>query len=265
MKVLFIEKVDKPNKIKEKLNIVSKKDNKIRIYANLSKLKFTGIQKIVKRVKKEVKNQRIDKVVLTPELKKSRDLINLLYSNNINISNDRWLFKMLTDKIIEKVMENKKRQESEIWITVNDIDTVIQNIIYKFSKEFRRVNIITNHISKFKKIEEKLYEEEGIILTVTNNRRKSLLKANLILNIDFPKELLNQFVIFDKSTIINLEGDMFIKKKRFAGRVINDADIASYEDEVIDKFISDNKLENYDIKNICEILNIVPKCDIILK
>ena len=58
---------------------------------------------------------------------------------------------------------------------------------------------------------------------------------------------------------------MFIKKKRFAGRVINDADIASYEDEVIDKFISDNKLENYDIKNICEILNIVPKCDIILK
>ena len=263
MNVLFIEKERKSSKIKDKLNIVSKKDNKIRICYDKSKFKSNQI--IARKIKKIVCKNSVDKIVLSKELKENKDLINLLYSNNIKISNDRWLFKMLTDKVIEKVMENRKRQESEIWITVNDIDTVIQNTIYKFSKEFRRVNIITNHISKFKKIEEKLYEEEGIILTVTNNRRKSLLKANLILNIDFPKELLNQFAIFEQAIIVNIEGDMFIKKKRFSGKVINDIEIKSYEDEVIDKFICDNKLENYDIKNICEILNIVPKCDIILR
>ena len=265
MKVLFIEKVDKPNKIKEKLNIVSKKDNKIKVYADISKIKFKSIQKIVKRIKKITRKDKTDKVVLSSNLKENKDLINLLYSNNVNISNDRWIFKMLIYDVILKVIKDSNIQESTIWITVNDVDTIIQNMIYEFSKKFKRVNIITNHISRFKKIEEKLYEEEEIILTVTNNRRKSLLNANLILNIDFPKELLNQFAIYDKANIINLEGGMFIKKKRFSGKVINDIEIISYKDEVIDKFITDYELENYDIKNICEILNIVPKCDIILK
>ena len=184
MKVLFIEKVDKPNKIKEKLNIVSKKDNKIKVYADISKIKFKSIQKIVKRIKKITRKDKTDKVVLSSNLKENKDLINLLYSNNVNISNDRWIFKMLIYDVILKVIKDSNIQESTIWITVNDVDTIIQNMIYEFSKKFKRVNIITNHISRFKKIEEKLYEEEEIILTVTNNRRKSLLNANLILNID---------------------------------------------------------------------------------
>ena len=264
MKVLFIEKME-DNKLKEILNIVSKKENKVKIYSDVSRIKFKAKQKIVRKIIKIIHRDNIDKIVLSPVLKENKHFINLLHSNNINISNDRWLFKMLTDEVIKKVMGNKKREESEIWVSVNDVDEITQNIIYKFSKEFKRVNIITNHINKFKKLEEKLYSEDGIIITITNNRRKSLLKANLILNIDFPKEVLNQFAIFEQAVIVNLEGGMFIKKKRFCGKVINDIEVATFEDEVIDKYIKDNELEEYDIKNICEILNIVPKCDIILK
>ena len=259
MKILCVEKSDKSNKIKEILNYISKQENKIIIYSDLSKTKLKNKSIIVKKIKKNITKEKIDKIMLSREVKQDREFINLLYSNNIDITNDRWLFKIMTDKVIYKIIPLKRRVESEIWITVNDMDNIIQNIIYKFAKEFKRVNIITNHIRKFRKIEERLYEEDGIMITVTNNRRKSLLKANLILNIDFPKEILNQFAIYDQAIIINLEGNMAIKKKRFCGKVINDIEIKLYEDDEVQEFIENNNLQNYDIKDVCDILDVIPK------
>ena len=264
MKILFIEKSDKFSKIEDILNRVKLKGNKIKIYKDITNSNIKNKQKIVNKIRRILLKEKVDKSIISKELKNDKEFVNLLYSNSINISNDRWLFKMLTDKVIKEVLKEKKREESEIYIAVNDLDNINQNIIYKFSKEFKRVNIITNHIGKFKKIAEKLYED-GIIITVTNNKRRSLAKATLILNIDFPKEILNQFQIFDQATIINLEGNVKIKKKRFQGIIINDIEVKSFEDKGLVEFIKENQLENYDVKNICEVLNIVPKCDIILK
>jgi len=264
LKILCIEKADKSNKLKILLNSISVQQNKIIIHSDLSELELKNKIKIVKKVKKVLLKEKVDKIIPSIEIKRDKEFINVLYSNNISITNDRWLFKMLTDEVIYKIISRSKMPETEIWITINDIDNITQNIIYKFAKEFKRVNIITNHIRKFKKIEEKLYEEDGIMITVTNNRRKSLLKAGLILNIDFPKEVLNQFAIFDQAIIVNLEGNMAIKKKRFCGKVINDIEIKNYDNEEIKDFIENNNLENYDIKDICNVLNIVPECDIIL-
>lgn len=263
MKVLCIEKTDKSNKIKKMLNTVTYHENKIVVYSDLEKVTLKNKIKIVKKIKRIITKENVNIIIPSIEIKKNNEFVNLLYSNNINITNERWLFKMLTYDVINKLISENKKPQSEISITVNDIDNITNNIIYKFAKEFKRVNIITNHIRKFKKIEERLFEE-GIIITITNNKRKSLLKSELILNIDFPKEILNQFEIFDEATIINLEGNMAIKKKRFCGKVINNIEIKSYENIEIQEFIEKNNLENYDIKDICNVLNIVPKCDIIL-
>ena len=265
MKIMCIEKTDKFNKIKSILKPISKRESKIIINSNISKSDLKSNLKMVKKIRKIILKEKVDRVILSKGIKLNNEFKNLLISNEISIPNDRWVFKMLVPEVIDKVLKSKKRQESQIWITVNDVDNIVQNIIYKFAKEFKQVNIITNHISKFKKIEEKLYDEEGILITITNNRRKSLLKADLILNLDFQKEVLNQFAIFDKATIVNIEGNMFIKKKRFNGKVINDIEIKSFEDKELSSFIEENNLKEYDIKDICEILNIVPKCDIILK
>ena len=92
-------------------------------------------------------------------------------------------------------------------------------------KEYKRINIITNHIQKFKKLEEDFFEEQGIIITVGNNKRKSALKSNIIINVDFPNELINQYNINDEAIIINLRGNIKINKKRFTGININDYEI----------------------------------------
>ena len=94
--------------------------------------------------------------------------------------------------------------------------------IINLSKKFKTLNIVTNNINSFKVLKEKLWEENGIIIILTNNRKKALAKANIILNFDFPSDVINEYIIFDESIIINLEECIKIKKKRFCGKVIND-------------------------------------------
>lgn len=154
-------------------------------------------------------------------------LINNLNSNNVNIFDGRWIERYIAYEIIEYVLQKKniKKEETELAILINQIDdTAIQNI-KMFSKEFKIVNIVTNHINKLKNIEEDIYNEFGIMITVTNNKKKSLKNAKIILNMDFTKELLNKYNIYEEAIIINLDGDMQINKKRFNGININNYDI----------------------------------------
>ena len=117
------------------------------------------------------------------------------------------------------------------------------------------MGIVTNHISTFKRIEEKLYRNNGILITVTNNRRRSLLKSNIIINVDFPKELLNKFTINDNATIINIEEESKIKKKRFCGKVINNYEINVIDYKEYNDWCKKQKIDigKYDINNLIEV------------
>ena len=101
---------------------------------------------------------------IAKKLKEDEQFVKLLYGKEINICSPKWILKNCTDKIVDLVLKEKKKEEREISICVNEIDSLVEEYIYKFAKEFKRVNIITNHIGKFRKIEEKLYIEEGILL-----------------------------------------------------------------------------------------------------
>ncbi len=255
MKTIFIEQIKKKSLFKKIFIKVHKKENKIFIYNDDS---FSKKIKIVKKIKQILEKEKCRQVAIENNLKEDNNIIKLLYSNNINICNKKWLLKNIVDEVIEEVLNGKPRKEYEISICVNEIDTKEEEYIFKFAREFKNINIITNHIGKFRYIEEELYNE-GIIINISNNKRKSLSKSKLILNIDFPKEILNQFTIFDKATIINLEGDIKINKKRFSGRIINDYKYTIDEQSEVKKYILDNRLENYDERDICQVLEIVPK------
>ena len=81
----------------------------------------------------------------------------------------------------------------------------------------KRLNVITNHIEKGKRIQEYLYNNFGIMLNVTNNKRKSLLKSEIIINIDFVEEDINRYKIYDNAIIININYKINIQSKRFNG------------------------------------------------
>ena len=98
---------------------------------------------------------------------------------------------------------------------------------------------------KFKKLEEKLYNEYGIAIQFSNSYKKSLVKSKIIINIDYNKIEINEYEIFEEAIIINIsEEDINIKSKLFNGIVINSCDI-KFIKEKRDKFKKLNIYNKY--------------------
>ena len=261
MKTIFLEESGNTNRFFRNIKKANFSNNKIIINIHLQKSSIKKKMKFVKIIKKILEKEGVRQLAIQDKLKKDEILINLLHTNNINICNPKWILKKCTDQIVDLISKEK----TEISICVNEVDLTTQEYIYKFAKEFKRINIITNHIGKFKKVEEKLYNEEGILINITNNRRKGLLKSEIILNVDFPKELINEFSIYDKSTIINWDEPLKICKKRFSGKIIEEINIELNKESEITRFINDNSLQNYDERDICQVLEKIPDGQIYIK
>ncbi len=173
-----------------------------------------------------------------------------MYSNQINIVNSEKLNEILVLDMLEYITKKKdlKLEELKISILVNDISNNMLENIKEIAKIYKKINIVTNHIRQFKKLEKDFFEQEGIIITINNNKRKSLSKSNIILNVDFPNELINKYTIFDEAIIINLRGNIKIDKKRFSGININDYEI---DFDYFDEFDYEKQML-YDKKDIYE-------------
>ena len=123
---------------------------------------------------------------------------------------------------------NKKqiiKAETEIAITANEITDLLIEMIKILSKQYKKLTIVTNHIEKLRKIEKEIKEKEGILIILSNNKNKSLLKSQVIINMDFNQELINQYKIYEEAIIINAEENIRIDAIRFNGIVINDYEI----------------------------------------
>lgn len=226
MRTYYLEKMDKPKFSIRKYKI--EEDNFV-VYADFNKEK--NVSKIIKAM---IKND-IDYVVLSKTLTENKNFINALNANNIKIFNGRWLEKYLIFEIIEYVINQKgiKKEETEIAITTNEITDLTIEAIKILSKQYKKLIVVTNHIEKLRRVEKELYDNDGILIVVANNTKKSLLKPQIILNLDFNMQVLNKYKINENAIIINVEGDMKIRSKRFSGININNYEIVVGREENI--------------------------------
>lgn len=245
--MFYIEKNDKPNFIERKLGILRCTGNTIMIPIT-ENTKEKQIEKIAIKTNKIIeKHSNSKKVVLSKEIQKEQIYINYLNTNGVEISDGKWLFEILLKDVIEYIVKKKKLQKVNISILINDLTDIEYENIKILAREYNTINIVTNHIEKFKKIEKNL-QQEGIIITITNNKKKSLKKSQIIINTDFPKELINKYSINDEAILINIKEKIKINKKRFNGLNINDYEIDYRNDKKEDKALS-NK---YYLKDLYE-------------
>jgi len=215
-------------KIKKLFNIVefSEDKGKTTIILPLFKsniIKDKKIIKIAKKINRKLYDNNIENVVLSNYLEENEILKQKLYCQNINILDGRYLFYLLIPEIVDYILkrQKKKLENGEITLLINDFTENNARIITYIAQSVKRVNIVTNHSNKFKKLEEYLYNELGIILNITNNKNKSLANAGLIINIDFPEEIINKYEINSNAIIVNIFNEIKIRAKKFNGVNIN--------------------------------------------
>ena len=228
--MFYIEKNDKPNRLVRILNLIKVENNTITVPI-CEKTTSKQIEKLAQKTNKIInKLSNSKKVVLSKKTQEESQFVNYLNSYGIQIANGRWLFEILLTNIVEYLINKKKIEKANISILINDLTEIELRNIKTLAIKYKTINIVTNHIEKFAKLEEQL-QEEGVIITITNNKKKSLMKSNIIINVDFPKELLNKYRIKEDSNIINLRGKMKIIQKRFNGLNINNYEIDFRDDK----------------------------------
>lgn len=215
MNIVYISKANSIDEVLEKWQIklplfIKKKIIKNKIYFKKNgeniecKLFFTekNKDKVLENIGQNIKNvvvkNEYKNIVISNQLKNNELITNKL--QELNILNGRWLFNYLIYDTINYILQKKDKQieNSEISILVNKTtDTNIQNIL-NIAKNAKILNIVTENIPVFKQVEDKLYNEMGIMIRVTNNKKRSLLKSDIIINLDFSEDELNKYYIPSK-------------------------------------------------------------------
>ncbi len=253
MQVFLIEKASKTSLLKRLINKVELIDDKILINCKITK--YYHKIKAFKKIQEILVANNVKNIILSKSLKKDNDLVNLFYSSNFNIIDGKILYKKLIVQIIENICKENaiKSQDKQISIAINVVNSFGINCTKILARKFKTLNVVTNNINYFKPLKEKLWDEEGIIITLTNNKKKALAKSDIILNVDFPEELINRYIIFDEAILINLEEAIKIRKKRFCGKIINDYKIKPKENSELEAFLEKKEYENFDIKDLTEV------------
>ena len=192
---------------------------------------------------------------MSKQLKQDNILKQILYDSNNYVINGEYLFKILLEKIIEKAStdNNIKSENSQITIISNTLENWLKSFLENSVTKFKILSIVTENSIIFKKLENKFLEKEGTILTITNNKKKSLSKSNIIINLSLNEEQFNKYNIFENSIIINAKGNIKIHRKRFNGKIINGFQIALKKDSKIYRDLEKEEYSYFDIIDLAEV------------
>ncbi len=245
----YIQEADKPKALAKLFNIIQLEGDKLILpISKEEKIESKKAEKLAIKTKKILDKANSKKIIISQAIQKQEEYTNLLQSYEFDMIQGRWLFEALSCQALEYLLEkrNKKKEETRVTILINELSENMLANLKILAKQYKRVSIITNHREKFRQIEKQILEQEGIIITIGNNKKKGLSKAELILNVDFPTELINQYNIYENAIIINLRGNVKIGKKRFNGININDYEITFKNTDGFD-YDKETKYKKYEI------------------
>lgn len=266
----FEEKKDFPNILKKIIFIYRK------IFGKITKIQEEkgeiwlipeNNKKFQKNILKNLDIYHVKNVVLSKQL---MFLKNEIESKKVKILNGKWLYKYLIFNIIEFICKNKEEniEEQVLSFIIKNPDDVDFENIKKIAKNVKTLNLITKDEYRFRRLEQILYNENGIILDNSYNYKKSLLKSNIIINIDMDEKEFNKFAIPRKAIIINLN-DVKIYNKGFNGINVTKYEIKfpeKYNDNFlnIDSFNKEILYESFIYKKtaVKNILNEIKQDDI---
>lgn len=224
-------------------NIIDKK------VSNGELIILSSVNKKVIRDLKKMKNIRCWKnVCISNNLIKNNEFIDFTNQNNLNIMDGKWLLKNIVDKIVEYIAESRKEPLNtyEISILCNKLDDTIVEKTKEICQKVKKCNIVTNNQKQYKKLEEDMYKEKGIILNISNNHKKVLEKSNIIINFDFDDKQIQKCIFSPNAYIINVN-------KKLDNSEFGERNIISYKMNLPEKYSEyQNIFENFDSNALYE-------------
>lgn len=216
-------------KIKKWLHIITVKE----IYSGLifilpifneEKSLTKQLKRCIPKVKKLMKKYKISQMVLAEDLKQNEAFMKAFQNNReieskVQILDGKKLMPYLLEEIIEYISnkQGKIAQLEDLYLLVKQDNCKYQENILCLARNFKTVNIVTPTLKAYQKLAKQLEEKQDIIITVTNNKKKSLKRANWIINFDLSAGEMEKYTINRTATIIYLTTDGVYEENTFEG------------------------------------------------
>ena len=242
----YIKKENLNKKIFRKIDIRTYNENYIFVVYDIEKTKFQ------KRLARYIKKLNIDTLVFSKELDgEYKEKICKILSQDVNVLNGKRLMDFMKFQIVKYVInkQNKDTKEENIYIIFKKDSKLDLNFLQEFIENFKMTNIVTNDIERLKKIQENLLENDGVLISISNNKRKALKRAKYVLNINLNKEELSKYNINRNAIIINVQEFVKYDNPNFDGVNINYFEIKC-PDDLQEKF--EQIGENFDFVKLYE-------------
>lgn len=213
---------------------------------------------IQKRLVKKIYKQKIDAIVFSKELegKFKDDICEMLkLDDNINVKmiNGKKLMEYMEFDIMKYILEKQKHsmRQEDIYIIFKRDNSLNLNFLVRFIENFRMTNIVTNDIARLKNVQDNLLDNENILISVSNNKKKALRRAKYVLNVNLTTEELAKYNINRNAVIINIRENVKYSNPGFEGINVNYFDI-NVPDELDEKF--EQMGNNFDLVKLYESL-----------
>lgn len=204
-------------------------------------------------------DRNCDTIVLSNSLKNINGVKECINKENIKILDGTFLKENLLLEIVIYVANsmNISAKDVDVTILANDNKFDYMKNIINIAENIKNIKIVTNNVERFKNVEQKIQEILGILIRITNNKRKGLANSQIIINLDFPEELINKYAINPEAIIVNIGQNVKIKSKKFKGINANNIKISmktnyntEFEQNKIFNDFEEAELYEASIKNI---------------
>lgn len=227
--------------------------DKLIITVNSSELKEKDLKKLVDRIRK----RKIERIALSNDFIKWRDFFS---TQEVLVFDGKYLMKNLLKSIILYIYQNKNEDicNEDLYVTIdNDRDS---DIIIDVASLFKSLNIVTNRLKKLKRLDNKLESTSDIVYSISNNVKKGLRRAKIIVNFDYNYKFFSEAKLNRQAIIINLNNENLLLKNTFKGLIVDNIDITykqnCVEREIFNKFnktiVLESNMYGKSYKNIIE-------------
>lgn len=216
------------------------------------------IKRCIKSLKKLMEKYNVESIVIADNLKKFLNDLELPYwKENVykkvhQIQGEK-LIPYMIKEILEYIMKQQNRQLAleDIYICIKENKPLFIENIWHLIHEFRTINIVTPSIKNFSNLVDQMEEKENVMITLTNNKKKSLKRAHYIINFDFTEEELQKYQIYRRAIIIGIRENGFYENATFDGIQVRQIGIDT--GKTIKDFLEQyHLLQNYSLSTLYE-------------
>ncbi len=240
----IFKKISMPNWLQKLVWYLLKKSNWVivkkiaenkKIYFLPHLEKRTIYSKVKKRLEKEKTQTQTLQLVLAEKVKPYQN-----YFEKYKILTGRSIYFACLEPILEKILEEQPLALQNIYVLTNRYTEQNVATIKRILPKVKTMNLITQEIEKYKILEE-MMQEQGMVISVANNKKKSLKKAKIIINLDFSEKQLTEYSIFRHSIILNTTQEKIKSIKGFEGIMVQEFQMQL--EEKTEQWIKQNALE----------------------